>query len=91
MSATSRANKTRLSRSTLTPVDPVTYLQRTIGNREVERLVKGATLLQRKCACGGGMLDECEKCRTAEHPGLQAKLQIGEAGDAYEREAVPVR
>ncbi len=88
-SGASQANKTRLSRSTISPIDPVTYLQRTIGNREVERLVKGATTLQRKCACGGGagVSDGCEKCRKTEHLGLQAKLQVGDAGDVYEREA----
>ena len=33
------------------------------------------------------MSDGCEKCRKTEHLGLQAKLQVGDAGDVYEREA----
>ena len=56
-------------------------IRRALGNRAVRRM------LQRKCACGGGMSDGCEKCRKVEHLGLQAKFQIGEAGDVYEREA----
>ncbi len=46
-------------------------------------------VLQRKCGCGnhtvaGGSCADCEKKKTL---GLQTKLTIGEAGDAYEREA----
>ena len=46
-------------------------------------------MLQRKCACGGaaGVSGECEECRKKKQLGLQAKLQISEAGDIYEREA----
>ena len=44
-------------------------------------------MVQRKCACGGGVPDGCQKCRKAEHLGLQAKLQVGDAGDVYQREA----
>lgn len=46
-------------------------------------------LLQRKCACGsatsslGGMCGECKK----KHHGMQTKLALGEADDAFEREA----
>ena len=48
----------------------------------------GATL-QRRCACNGaaGVSGECEECGKKKQLGLQAKLQIGEAGDIYEREA----
>ena len=44
---------------------------------------------QRKCACNGaaGVSGECEECRKKKLLGLQAKLQISEAGDIYEREA----
>jgi hypothetical protein len=46
-------------------------------------------ILQRKCACGGaaGVSGECEECSKKKQLGLQAKLQISEAGDIYEREA----
>ncbi len=48
----------------------------------------GATL-QRKCACGGGdpVPAECGECGQHKQVGLQAKLQIGEAGDIDEQEA----
>ena len=45
--------------------------------------------LQRRCACGGGteVSGGCEECSNKEDVGLQAKCQIGEADDSYEREA----
>ncbi|HMN20305.1 MAG TPA: DUF4157 domain-containing protein [Ottowia sp.] len=43
--------------------------------------------LQRRCACGSGAKEnQCEECH-AKAAGLQAKLAIGAADDAFEREA----
>jgi len=48
-------------------------------------------LVQRKCACGSpapAQQDgQCEECRKAQGPSLQAKLQINEPGDSFEQEA----
>jgi hypothetical protein len=155
--SSSQANKTNFSPPVNSPIDQITFLQRTVGNREVERLLESGALhaklvlgqsraepafqpptilpsavgpslspleslqrlygnqamlqmrndlggpsapsmplrpsrsvqLQRRCACNGaaGVSDECEECRKKKQLGLQAKLQISEAGDIYEREA----
>src|SRR5436190_2071972 len=51
---------------------------------------RAAGVLQRKCAaCGthtvaGG---DCEECKKKNSTGLQAKLTVAQAGDAYEQEA----
>ena len=50
-------------------------------SRSVSPLSTGMSLLQRKCACGGG----CPRCK--EDIGIQTKLKIGEPGDKYEQEA----
>jgi Domain of unknown function (DUF4157) len=55
-------------------------LQRTHGNRFVQRMLNGG-VIQRKCACGGG----CPRCQKASL--LQTKLKINEPGDRYEQEA----
>jgi hypothetical protein len=46
-------------------------------------------LLQRKCDCGNHTMSggECAACSKSKRGGLQAKLMIGELGDAYEQEA----
>lgn len=46
-------------------------------------------LLQRKCACGGsaGLSGKCEKCARNDLQGIQTKLDLGAADDAFEREA----
>ena len=59
--SSSRANKTNFFPPTNSPIDQISFLQRTVGNREVERLLKSGA--------------------------IQAKLTIGQSGDAYEREA----
>lgn len=45
--------------------------------------------LQRKCACGGpaGLIGACGDCADRKMLGLQTKLAVGAADDAYEREA----
>src|SRR5262245_50138435 len=51
---------------------------------------KAATggLLQRKCACGGRAAGgSCEECGAKRQFSLQTKLEVGEPGDIYEREA----
>ena len=147
--SSSQANKTSFSPHS--PVDQITFLQRMVGNREVERLLESGVLhaklalgqsraevfqppiilpsavgrslspleslqrlygnqamlqmrngsgapsapsvplrpsrsaqLQRRCACNGaaGVSGECEECRKKKLLGLQAKLQISEAGDS---------
>ena len=154
--SSSQATKTNFSLPVNSPIDQITFLQRTVGNREVERLLESGVLhaklalgqsraevfqppiilpsavgrslspleslqrlygnqamlqmrngsgapsatsvplrpsrsaqLQRRCACNGaaGVSGECEECRKKKQLGLQAKLQISEAGDIYEREA----
>lgn len=46
-------------------------------------------LLQRKCACGGpaGVSGQCEHCTKDRLQGIQTKLRVGAADDAFEREA----
>ncbi|HLM54878.1 MAG TPA: DUF4157 domain-containing protein [Pyrinomonadaceae bacterium] len=46
-------------------------------------------LLQRKCACGGpaGLTGNCEECAVKRLRGVQAKLEVGPAGDHFELEA----
>ena len=46
-------------------------------------------VLQRKCACGNsaGSSGSCTECQSKQEGILQTKLQIGKAGDEYEREA----
>jgi Domain of unknown function (DUF4157) len=47
-------------------------------------------LLQRRCACGSQSMlfgSACPECSKKRRPGLQAKLRIGRADDALEREA----
>ncbi len=50
-------------------------------SHSVSPLSTGMSLLQRKCACGGG----CPRCQ--EEALLQSKLKISEPGDKYEQEA----
>ena len=52
-------------------------------------LDRHASLLQRKCACGGatGMSGECEECSKKKRLRLQTKLKVNEPGDIYEQEA----
>lgn len=47
-----------------------------------------SSALLRRCACGqhtGG--GECEECRRKRRAGIQAKLEVGSPGDAFEQEA----
>ena len=46
--------------------------------------------VQRKCACGGpasSFAGECSDCASKKRLGIQAKLQVGAPGDAFEQEA----
>ena len=71
------------------PQSPLSCSVHKVGDHGAS--VTGSALLQRQCACGGtsnlgGSCSECEKKKMLGHP-LQAKLQINEPGDEYEREA----
>lgn len=64
-------------------------MQQAYGNQaalQMLRAQKGRSLggvLQRKCACGNsaGSSGSCTECQSKQEGALQAKLQIGEAGD----------
>lgn len=49
-------------------------------------------LLQRRCACGAtpGLAGRCPDCERRQMLGLQARLSVGPADDAFEREAEQV-
>ena len=53
----------------------------------------GSGRLQRRCACGGGAAKpdgasaDCESCQKKAGAGLQRKLTLGDANDAFEAEA----
>jgi hypothetical protein len=42
--SSSHANKTNFSPPVNSPIDQITFLQRTVGNREVERLLESGVL-----------------------------------------------
>ena len=42
--SSSQANKTNFSPPVNSPIDQITFLQRTVGNREVERLLESRVL-----------------------------------------------
>ncbi len=50
-----------------------------------------SVLLQRKCGCGSGgsagLTGSCDDCGRKRLLGLQPKLEVGEPGDSFEREA----
>ena len=50
---------------------------------------RGASWLQRKCACGSaaGLDGQCSDCGRKKSLGLQAQLAVGAPGNRYEREA----
>ncbi len=68
-------------------VQPVSALQRSIGNNRLQSLGRSPSIprIQRQCGCGGG----CSGCASKEEarPKVQAKLTVGPAHDAYEQEA----
>ena len=51
--------------------------------------VRGAALVQRKCACGesAGVTGECSECSERRRLRLQPKLRVNAAGDPYEQQA----
>jgi hypothetical protein len=57
--------------------------------RRLRPSTAGGRPLQRKCACGGsaGLSGSCEECGRKRMLGLQRKVEVGAADDAYEREA----
>jgi hypothetical protein len=56
------------------------HLQRTQGNRYVQRLLNAT--IQRKCDCGGA----CAGCASDQYA-IQTKLTVSQPGDRYEQEA----
>src|SRR6476659_6556758 len=86
--SSSQANKISRSPPINSPVDRISFLQRTIGNREAERLLKSG-VIQANLAIGRSFAEseECEECKKKQQLGLQTKLKINEPGDVYEREA----
>jgi hypothetical protein len=70
----SHANRSNVPALRKSPIDQISFLQRTVGNREVERMLKFG-MVPAKQAIGQPRL------------GLQAKLKVNEPGDIYEQEA----
>jgi hypothetical protein len=61
------------------PVHPFLQLQQTIGNQAVQGLIRSCPAFPGACPTGGA----CHTCPVR----VQAKLAIGQPGDAYEQEA----
>jgi Domain of unknown function (DUF4157) len=75
----SQINKPKLSPPANSPVARISFLQRTVGNSEVERLLR-SRVSQAELAVGPSVVEE-------QRFGLQAKLAVNEPGDIYEEEA----
>ena len=66
VNSSSQANKTNVSPLTNSPIDQISFLQRTVGNREVERLLKSG-VIQAKLTIGqAGDVYEQEAHRLSE-------------------------
>ncbi len=65
------------SKSVGTPIDQIMFLQRTVGNQAVQRMLQGSGVRgQQSGASGQGLFKR-----------IQAKLKIGQPNDKYEQEA----
>ena len=85
-SSVSRAQKTDLSQSMNSPVDQILFLQRTIGNQAVARLIKSGAL-QAKLAIGKpGDIYEQEADRVAEQVLRTAEPQVQRQPEEEEEE-----
>jgi hypothetical protein len=87
--SSSQANTTNFSPLINSPVDQITFLQRTVGNREVERLLKSG-VIEAKPTSGQSAAKPVFQPRTAAAPcapAIQAKLKVGEPDDEFEPEA----
>lgn len=72
----SNVQKAGLSRSVSSPIDKILFLQRTIGNQEVGRLIKpGALQAKLKIGWPGDILEQIAD-RVAEQVRQMPKLQI---------------
>ena len=87
--SSSQANKNNVPAFINSPIDQIYFLQRTVGNREVEGLLKSG-VIQAKLAVGQSVAKPVFQPQTAARPTapvIQAKLKIGEPNDKLEEEA----
>ena len=83
------ANKTNVPALTNSPIDQIYSLQRTVGNREVEKLLRSG-LIQAKLTIGQAVAKPVFQPQTAAPPSapvIRAKLKVGEPDDKFEQEA----
>ena len=87
--SSSHANKTNVPAPINSPIDQISFLQRTVGNREVERLLKSG-VIQDKLTIGQAGAKPVFRPQTAappSAPATRAKLKVGEPDDEVEQEA----
>jgi Domain of unknown function (DUF4157) len=88
-SFSSQAKKPNLSPPLSSPVEQISYLQRTVGNRQVERLLKSG-VMQAKPTIGQAGAKPVLRPQTAapsSAPVIRAKPKVGEPDDKFEEEA----
>jgi hypothetical protein len=84
--SSSQANKTNFSPLINSPIDQISFLQRTVGNREVERLLKSG-VIQAELTIGRPVAKPVFQPQTAAPPTapvIQTKLKVVEPGDEFE-------
>jgi hypothetical protein len=85
----SHANKTNVSGLINSPIDQIFVLQRMVGNREVERLLKSG-VIQDKLTIGQAGAKPVFRPQTAAQPSapaIRAKLKVREPDDKVQQEA----